>query len=51
MYQSYPRNPRHSDIPTFEELRKAERWRLFFAVFLCSLAFATLAGVLLGWLD
>ena len=51
MRQSYLRNPHPSGIPTFEELRKAERWRLFFAVFLCALACVTLTGVLLGWLD
>ncbi len=48
MSQSYLR----SDLPpTYDELRKAEKWRLFFAIFMCMLAFATLSAVLMGWLD
>jgi len=52
MYPSYPRSQHQTNPPpTYDELRKAQKWRLFFAIFLCMLAFATLAGVLMGWLD
>ena len=38
------------DPPTALEVFKAAQWRVRFAIFLCLVAFATIFGVLGGWL-
>lgn len=41
-------SPSWSDRPTMDEVRKAQKWRIRFAICLCLFAFAVLCGYLVG---